>query len=317
MYLNDEMLWVNKYRPRKIADCILPAATKSYFRNFIDKAFVPSMILYGTSGIGKTSTARALCDELGIDHIIINGSLDRNIDTLRTTVKEYASSISLTGGRKVIIVDEADYLNPESTQPAFRGEMEKFSENCSFIFTCNHQNRILDAIHSRCTSFEFALPTDGDERAHLIKQFYERSAEILKQESIPFKKNALIALIGQHFPDFRRIINRLQSYSLSNSIDEGILANVNHDRIEEIIPMLKKKEFSNLRKWVADNTNQDPGKVIREVYQKMYAFIETAYIPMSVVIMSKYLYQNAFTADKEINLMAFLTELMLECQFKA
>lgn len=316
MSTSEQYLWVEKYRPRKIEDCILTDDTKSCFQQFLEHKEVPNMILAGGPGVGKTTVAKALCAELDMDHMMINGSLDGNIDTLRTTILDYASAVSFGGGRKAVIIDEADYLNPQSTQPAFRGVIEEFEKNCSFIFTCNYKNRLIDPIHSRCAVIEFSTPTDAAEVASLKMNFARRLVHILKAEEVAYDKKVLVALIERHFPDFRRTINELQRYSVAGKIDEGILKNLNTAKIKEVIPMLREKEFTKLRKWVSQNLDQDPVKIMREIYDEAYNFIEPAFIPLAVVALGKYMYQNAFSADKEINLMAFLSELMLECQFR-
>ena len=308
----DHLLWTEKYRPSKIEDCILPEAVKKTFQEYVDRKEIPNLLLSGTAGVGKTTIAKALCQEVGCDYIVINGSDESGIDVLRNKIKNYASSMSLHGGRKVVIIDEADYLNPNSTQPAMRGAIEEFASNCSFIFTCNFKNRIIDPIHSRCSVIDFKV---NGSKAKLASQFMKRVEWILEQEKVDYDKQVVAAVITKHFPDNRRILNELQRYSVSGSIDRGILSSVADVQIQELITALKEKDFSGARKWVANNIDNDPVRIYRKVYDSMYDHIKSQSIPQCVLILAKYQYQSAFAADQEINLVACLTEMMVDCEF--
>lgn len=308
----DHLLWTEKYRPSKIEDCILPEAVKKTFQEYVDRKEIPNLLLSGTAGVGKTTIAKALCQEVGCDYIVINGSDESGIDVLRNKIKNYASSMSLHGGRKVVIIDEADYLNPNSTQPAMRGAIEEFASNCSFIFTCNFKNRIIDPIHSRCSVIDFKV---NGSKAKLAAQFMKRVEWILEQEKVEYDKQVVAAVITKHFPDNRRILNELQRYSVSGSIDKGILSSVADVQITELINSLKEKDFSGARKWVANNIDNDPVRIYRKIYDSMYDHIKSQSIPQCVLILSKYQYQSAFSADQEINLVACLTEMMVDCEF--
>jgi len=311
--MNQEFLWVEKYRPNKIEDCILPDAIKKSFLEYVKQGEIPNLLLAGTAGVGKTTIARALCEEIGCDYIIINGSDESGIDVLRNKIKNYASSMSLTGGRKVIILDEADYLNPNSTQPALRGAIEEFSSNCSFIFTCNYKNRIIEPLHSRCAVVEFKI--QNGQKAKMASQFFKRVEWILAQENIQYSKEVVAAVITKHFPDNRRILNELQRYATSGVIDEGILGSVADIQISGLIKAVKEKDFGSARKWVALNLDNDPVRIYRKVYDALYEFLKPNSIPQAVLILAKYQYQAAFCADQEINLVACLTEFMIECEF--
>ena len=308
----EHLLWTEKYRPSKIEDCILPDAVKKTFQEYVDRKEIPNLLLSGTAGVGKTTIAKALCEEVGCDYIIINGSDESGIDVLRTKIKNYASSMSLHGGRKVVIIDEADYLNPNSTQPAMRGAIEEFASNCSFIFTCNFKNRIIDPIHSRCSVIDFKV---NGSKAKLASQFMKRVEWILEQENVTYDKDVVAAVITKHFPDNRRILNELQRYSVSGSIDRGILSSVSDVQITELINSLKGKDFSGARKWVTNNIDNDPVRIYRKIYDSMYDYIKPQAIPQCVLILAKYQYQSAFAADQEINLVACLTEIMVDCEF--
>lgn len=312
--INDEMmLWVEKYRPRTIEDCILPESQKTPFQDYINRKEIPNMILAGTAGVGKTTVARAMCEEIGSDYILINGSDESGIDTLRVKVKGFASSVSLMGGRKVIIIDEADYLTP-AAQAAFRGVIEEFSGNCSFIFTCNFKNRIIAPLHSRCAVIDFKLV--NGQKAKMATAFMKRVEVILKNEKIEYDPKVIAELITKYFPDYRRVLNELQRYSVSGKIDLGILANVSDTRLTELVANIKDKNFKEVRKWVGQNADNDTHRIMREFYDKLYEILKPESIPMAVVLLGKYQYQAAFVADQEINLMAFLTEIMVDCEVK-
>ena len=273
------------------------------------------MLLAGSAGVGKTTIAKALCDEIGCDYIIINGSDEgRLIETFRVKIKNYASSMSLSGGRKVIIIDEADYTNPESVQPALRSFIEEFASNCSFIFTCNFKNKIIDPLHSRCSVVEFKI--ENGQKAKMASQFFKRVEWILKQENVEYDKEVIAAVITKHFPDNRRILNELQRYSVTGKIDKGILAAISNVEITELVRSLKNKDFTNARKWVTNNLHNDASSIIRKIYDNLYDFLKPEGVPPAVLILSKYQYQSAFVADQEINLVACLTEFMIECEFK-
>jgi DNA polymerase III delta prime subunit len=310
--MDDQILWVEKYRPRKVEDCILPDNIKTTFQEYVDRKEIPNLLLSGSPGVGKTTIAKALCNEVGCDHIVINGSDESGIDVLRNKIKNYASTVSLTGGRKVIIIDEADYLNPNSTQPALRGAIEEFASNCSFIFTCNFKNRIIAPIHSRCTVIDFKI---NGNKAKLASQFLKRTEWILSEENIKYSKDVVAAVIMKHFPDNRRILNELQRYGVSGTIDEGILASVSDIQTKELITALKEKDFGSARKWVTNNLDNDPTLVYRKLYDSMYDYLKPSSIPQTVLILAKYQYQSAFVSDQEINLVACLIELMADCEF--
>jgi len=311
---NKQILWVEKYRPHTVQDCILPDNIKTTFQEYVNRKEIPNLLLAGSAGVGKTTIAKALCEEVGCDYLIINGSDESGIDTFRTKIKNYAASMSFSGDRKVIIIDEADYLNPSSTQPALRGAIEEFSKNCSFIFTCNYKNRIIEPLHSRCSVVEFKI-TNG-QKAKMAAQFMKRVEWILKQEEIPYEKDVVAAVITKHFPDNRRILNELQRYSVSGKIDKGILSNVSDVNISNLINAIREKDFGSSRKWVSTNLDNDAVSIIRKIYDSLYEFLKPESIPPAVLILSKYQYQSAFVADQEINLVACLTEFMIECEFK-
>ena len=311
---NKQILWVEKYRPHTVQDCILPDNIKTTFQEYVNRKEIPNLLLAGSAGVGKTTIAKALCEEVGCDYLIINGSDESGIDTFRTKIKNYASSMSFSGDRKVIIIDEADYLNPSSTQPALRGAIEEFSKNCSFIFTCNYKNRIIEPLHSRCSVVEFKI-TNG-QKAKMASQFMKRVEWILQQEEIPYEKDVVAAVITKHFPDNRRTLTELQRYSVSGAIDKGILSNVSDVNISNLIKSLREKDFGSSRKWVASNLDNDAVSIIRKIYDSLYEFLTPESIPPAVLILSKYQYQSAFVADQEINLVACLTEFMVECEFK-
>jgi len=310
--INDEtMLWVEKYRPKTIEDCVLPDRLKKPFQEYVNKKEIPNMILSGTAGVGKTTVARAMCEEVGADYIMINGSDESGIDVLRTKIKGFASSVSLLGGRKVIIIDEADYLNPNSTQPAFRGVIEEFANNCSFIFTCNYKNRIIAPLHSRCTVIDFRL--QNGEKAKMASAFMKRIDTVLKNEKVEFDPKVLAEVITKHFPDYRRVLNELQRYSSFGKIDVGILSADANLKIKDLLGWIKDKNFNEVRKWVSNNSDNDVNLIYREIYDNLYEVLKKDSIPAAVILLAKYQYQAAFCADQEINLLAFLTEFMIEC----
>ena len=309
----EHLLWVEKYRPKRVEDCILPDTIKSTFQEYVNKKEIPNLLLSGSAGVGKTTIAKALCEEVGCDYIVINGSDESGIDVLRNKIKHYASSVSFTGGRKVIIIDEADYLNPNSTQPALRGAIEEFSSNCSFIFTCNFKNRIIDPIHSRCSVVDFKI---NGNKAKMAAQFFKRVEWILEQEKIKYDKEVVAAVITKHFPDNRRILNELQRYSVSGVIDKGILSNVTDIQLDNLVKGLKEKDFPIVRKWVTNNLDNDPARIYRKLYDTLYEQLKPNSVPQLVLHLAKYQYQAAFVADHEINMTACLTEIMVDCVFK-
>ena len=309
----EHLLWVEKYRPKTIQDCILPDAIKSTFQEYVNRKEIPNLLLSGTAGVGKTTIAKALCNEVGCDYIVINGSDESGIDVLRNKIKNYASSVSLAGGRKVVIIDEADYLNPNSTQPALRGAIEEFSSNCSFIFTCNFKNRIIDPIHSRCSVVDFKI---NGSKAKMASAFFKRCEWILDQEGVTYDKEVVAAVITKHFPDNRRILNELQRYSVSGTIDKGILSNIADIQLGALVISLKEKDFASTRKWVTNNLDNDPVKIYRKLYDTLYESLKPQSVPQLVLILAKYQYQAAFVADHEINMVACLTEIMVDCEFK-
>ena len=309
----EHLLWVEKYRPAKVEDCILPDSIKSTFMDYVARKEIPNLLLSGTAGVGKTTIAKALCQEVGCDWLLINGSDESGIDVLRTKIKNYASSVSLMGGRKVVIIDEADYLNPNSTQPALRGAIEEFSSNCSFIFTCNFKNRIIDPIHSRCSVIDFKI---NGNKAKMAASFMKRVEWILDQEKVTYDKDVVAAVIMKHFPDNRRVLNELQRYSVSGTIDKGILSNIADVELGSLITALKSKDFASTRKWVTSNLDNDPVKIYRKLYDGLYELLKPNSVPQLVLILAKYQYQSAFVADHEINMGACLTEIMVDCEFK-
>ena len=309
-----EFLFVEKYRPKTIEDCILPEGLKETFQKIVDKGELPNMMFTGSAGVGKTTVARALCNELDLDYMLINGSEDGNIDTLRGKIKQFASTVSLQGGQKVVILDEADYLNPQSTQPALRGFIEEFSSNCRFILTCNFKNRIIEPLHSRFSNIEFRI--NPKDKPKLASRLFERAVYILKEQNVSYEGKVLVELITKHFPDFRKLINELQRYSVSGSIDAGILVNVSDENLKTLVTHLKDKAFSDMRKWVVNNLDNDPVKIFRKIYDTLYTNLEPSTIPHAVLIIADYQYKSAFVADQEINLVACLTELMSQVKFK-
>jgi DNA polymerase III delta prime subunit len=311
----DDFLWVEKYRPKKISDCILPSDLQEPFSEYVEQGKVPNMLLCGGPGSGKTTVAKALCVEVGLDYLMVNGSDEgRNIDTVRTTLNQFCSSVSMTGNRKAIIMDEADYMNPDSVQPALRGFIEKFGNNVSFIFTCNYRSRIIEPIHSRCAVFDFIIP--NNEKPKIAERYLDRCETILDDEGVIYDKKVLVELIMKYFPDFRRVINELQRYATSGKIDTGILSSINEINLNELVSGLKGKKFSEVRKWANQNIDQDTTKIFRKFYDNLSAQLKPQSIPQAVLIIADYQYKSAFVADQEINLVACLTEIMVECEFK-
>lgn len=310
----DDFLWVEKYRPRKIAETILPVELKSTFQKFVDDKSIPNLILSGGPGIGKTTVARAMLEEIGSTYIIINGSMNGNIDTLRTEIKQFASTVSFSGTRKYVILDEADYLNPQSTQPALRNFMEEFSANCGFILTCNFLNRIITPLHSRCSVVHFKV--NKSDKPKLATEFYGRILTILKNENVKFDGKVIPELVMKYFPDFRRTLNELQRYAASGEIDSGILANLSKTSFQSLISTLKEKDFSSMRKWVAENIDNDQTTLFRNFYNNAVEVMQPNSVPQLVLLLADYQYKAAFVADQEINLAAFLTEVMAGCEFK-
>ena len=312
-----DFLWVEKYRPKKISECILTEDLKHTFTEFLKQKEIPNLLLSGSAGTGKTTVARALCEELGADYIIINGSDEgRQIDTLRHKIKNFAATVSLTkeSNHKVVIVDEADYMNADSVQPALRNFIETFYNNCRFIFTCNYKNKIIPALHSRCTVIDFRI-TNG-QRVKTATAFLNRLETVLKGENIGFEKKILAELIQKYYPDFRRTINELQRYSVRGKIDSGILFSLSEANTKELVKVLKEKRFNDMRKWVINNLDKEPSSLFTTIYELMYVALESSSIPQSILIIAGYQYKSAFVADQEINMVACLTEIMANCKFK-
>ena len=316
MIMRDEFLWVEKYRPKTIEECILPTSIKDTFQNFLDKGEVPNLLLAGPAGCGKTTVAKALCNELGVDYYVINGSDEgRFLDTVRNTAKNFASTVSLqaTGRPKVIIIDEADNTTND-VQLLLRAFCEEFHGNCRFIFTCNYKNKIIDPLHSRCAVVEFSIR--GKERQELAAQFFKRLQTILDQESVGYESKVLVELINKHFPDWRRVLNECQRYSSGGQIDTGILAHFSDVKVNDLIKKLKEKDFPEVRKWLVSNLDNDTSVLLRRIYDALYDALSNSSIPAAVLVLAKYQYQSAFVADQEINMLACLTEIMVECEFK-
>jgi DNA polymerase III delta prime subunit len=309
-----EYLWVEKYRPAKIDDCILPKNLKETFKQFVQTGELPNFLFCGTAGVGKTTVAKALCNEIGAEYLLINGSEESGIDVLRTKIKSFASTVSLTDSKKVVILDEADYLNPNSTQPALRAFIEEFSNNCRFIFTCNYKNRIIEPLHSRCAVVDFKI--ENNEKQEIAAAFFKRTMGILKQENIEADQKVVAELVTKHFPDWRRVLNELQRYSGSGKIDSGILLNVTEESFKQLVNNLKEKNYTEVRKWVAKNGDSDTINIFRQLYDTASANMEAASIPQLVLILADYQYKAAFVADHELNLMAALTEVMAQCKMK-
>ena len=314
--MSEQFLWVEKYRPKKIEDCILPDATKKTFQDFLEKGEVPNLLLAGPAGCGKTTVAKALCHELGADFYVINGSDEgRFLDTVRNQAKNFASTVSLSSSakHKVIIIDEADNTTPD-VQLLLRANIETFYKNCRFIFTCNYKNKIIEPLHSRCAVIDFSIK--GKEKASLAGSFFKRLQDILDEEGIQFDQRVLAQLINKHFPDWRRVLNECQRYSVGGQIDSSILAAFDDVKTNDLVKYLKEKNFSEVRKWVVANLDNDAGIVLRNVYDALYSKLDGPSVAAAVLIVAKYQYQSAFVADQEINLLAALTEIMVECKFK-
>ena len=312
--MSTDFLWVEEYRPKTIDDCILPQSLKTLFTSFIQKGELSNILLSGPPGIGKTTVAKALCDQLNCDWVMINGSEESGIDVLRSKIKNFASTVSLSGGKKVVILDEADYLNPQSTQPALRGFIEEFHKNCRFILTCNFKNRLIEPLHSRFSTIEFRIA--NKDKPKLASKLFERAVYILKEQNVDFDEPVLAELIKKHFPDFRKLLNELQRYSVSGKIDSGILVNISDENFKTLLSHLKGKDFTEMRKWVVQNLDNDPVKIFRRIYDSMYEHLQPATIPHAVLIIADYQYKSAFVADQEVNLVACLTELMSQVKFK-
>jgi DNA polymerase III delta prime subunit len=311
---SNEVLWVEKYRPQKIDDTILPEKTKTAFKKFVSDETIPNLLLTGTPGVGKTTIAKAMLEELGCDYIVKNGSLNVNIDSIRYDISTFASAVSLTGGRKYVIFDEADYLNATSVQPALRNFIEEYSANCGFIFTCNFKNRIIEPLRSRLSEVDFSI--NPEERPALAMQFFKRVTTILDMEGVTYDKKVVAKIIEKYFPDFRRVLTELQSYAGSGSIDEGIFVNLKQESVDELFSLLKQKNFTEMRKWVAKNSDQDMNELFRRIYDTASDKIEFKSVPGLVVTLADYMYKANFVADQEINMVAFLTEIMIESEFK-
>jgi DNA polymerase III delta prime subunit len=312
--MNNDFLWVEKYRPKTIEETILPAELKATFQQFVDQKNIPNLILSGTAGVGKTTIARAMLEELSCDYIIINGSNEgRLIDTLRNEIANFASSVSLSGGRKYVILDEADYMNAQTIQPALRNFMEEFSRNCGFILTCNFKNRIIEPLHSRCSVIDFKI--GKKDMAKLAVQFLKRVTSILTTENVTNDKAVVAEVINKHFPDWRRVLNELQRYSATGAIDSGILANIQEISLNELVTLLREKNFTGIRKWVGENLDSDQNMIFRKLYDHCAEFLVKSSVPALVLLLGRYQYQAAFSADAEINVMACLTEMMMELEF--
>ena len=311
--MNDTFLWVEKYRPQTVAETILSDNLKSTFQKIVESKEIPNMLFTGTAGTGKTTVARALCNELDLDYILINGSEEGNIDTLRTKIKQFASSVSLQGGYKVVILDEADYLNAQSTQPALRGFIEEFANNCRFILTCNFKNRIIEPLHSRCSVYEFN--TSKKDLQGLCAQFLKHIGKILDKEGIGYDQMVLVDLIMKYVPDWRRVLNELQRYSISGRIDAGILVNLSDKSFDDLFTYLKSKDFKKMRQWVVNNIDTDASSIFRGIYDRMIDKVKPQSVPQLVLILADYQYKNAFVADMELNVVACMTEIMANVEF--
>jgi DNA polymerase III delta prime subunit len=310
----EEYLWVEKYRPKTVDDAILPKHLKKTFKEILKTGEIPNLLFTGTAGVGKTTIAKALCNELGLDYLLVNGSEEGNIDTLRNKIKHFASTVSLQGGYKVVILDEADYLNPQSTQPALRGFIEEFSNNCRFIMTCNFKNRIIEPLHSRCSVVEFNIAKK--DMPDLCGSFMKRVGTILDGENVEYDQAVIAELIMKHMPDWRRVLNELQRYSVSGKIDTGILVSLSEVSIGNLMSAMKDKNFKKMRQWVTDNIDQEPAALFRKIYDNMAEYVEPQSIPQLVLILADYQYKNSFVADHELNMVACCTEIMAGVNFK-
>jgi DNA polymerase III delta prime subunit len=311
--LQNEVLWVEKYRPGVIEDTILPQRTKETFKKFVSDGIVPNLLLAGGPGVGKTTIAKAMLNELECDYIVKNGSLNVSIDTLRYEISSFASTVSLVGGRKYVIFDEADNLNA-TVQPALRNFIEEFSSNCGFIFTCNFKNRILAPLRSRLSEIDFTI--EKSDKPKLAAQFFKRVNSILVKENVDYDQKVVAKVIERHFPDFRRVLTELQTYAASGRIDEGILSNLKQESIDALFDMLKSKNFTGMRKWVADNSDQDAVEMFRRIYDTANDRVELKSMPGFCVTLADYMYKSGIVADQEINLVAFLTEVMMEASYR-
>ena len=313
--MREEFLWVEKYRPKTIDECILSEGLKKTFQEFVDNKEIPNLLLTGTAGIGKTTVARALCEEVGCNYIVVNGSNEgRLIDTLRTKLTDFASTVSLMGsGRKVVILDEADYCTPDTVQPALRGFIEEFSNNCSFIFTCNFANRIISPLHSRCSVIEFRL--EKGETQRIAQEFMSRVQWILKKESVTWDDRVIAEVIMRWLPDWRRILNELQRYSTSGTIDEGIFEDISEEKFDRLVDILKEKSFTKMRQWAVENIDTDPPLLYRKLYDTIVGKIRPENIPTAVLMIGEYSYRSAFVVDQEINFVCCLLELALKCEY--
>lgn len=313
--MRDDFLWVEKYRPKTINDTVLSSELKTLFQTFVDNRNIPNLLLTGSQGVGKTTVARAMLEEVGCDYIVINGSDEgRLIDTLRTKIKNFASSVSLAGGRKYVILDEADYCNAETVQPALRNFMEEYSKNCGFILTCNFVNKIIQPLHSRCSVIEFKL--SNEDKPQMASEFFSKVKTILMKEGVAFEASVVAEVVKKHFPDNRRVINELQRYSATGHIDSGILSNLSETNINQLMKLLKDKEFTAIRKWVGQNIDGDVAPMFRKIYDSISQYAKPTSIPQVVVTLADYQYKSAFVADQEVNFMAFLTELMVETEWQ-
>tara|TARA_B100000287_G_scaffold53186_2_gene46877 strand:+ start:2172 stop:3116 length:945 start_codon:yes stop_codon:yes gene_type:complete len=314
--MSELFLWVEKYRPQTVEECILPENTKKLFQGFLDKGEIPNLLLAGSAGVGKTTIAKALCNELGADYYVINGSDEgRFLDTVRNQAKTFASTVSLTSEsrHKVIIIDEADNTTPD-VQLLLRASIEEFQKNCRFIFTCNYKNKVIEPLHSRCSVVDFGVK--GADKKKLAEAFFHKVRVILEMEMIKYEEKVVAEVVMKYFPDFRRTLNELQRYAATGKIDAGILGSSNDFSIDKVIGFLRKKEFTNMKKWVAQNMDNEPRVIMRKIYDNLYTYLDPGSIPECVLIISEYQYKAAFVVDQEINMVAFMTELMMRCQFK-
>tara|TARA_R110002153_G_scaffold17066_3_gene59644 strand:+ start:2271 stop:3209 length:939 start_codon:yes stop_codon:yes gene_type:complete len=312
--MNDVTLWVEKYRPKTISECVLTEDLKRTFQTFVDEGHIPNLLLSGGPGVGKTTVAKAMLSELGATYMMINGSEESGIDVLRNKIKNFASTVSMDGNRKFVILDEADYLNPQSTQPALRGFIEEFHKNCGFILTCNFKNRIIDPLHSRCSVVEFRIPKS--EKPKLAGEFFHRVQDVLTTEGVQFEPKAVAGIVEKHFPDWRRVLNELQRYSASGMIDAGILVNLSETNMRDLTKFLKGQDFKSIRKWIANNLDNDPTRVYRNIYDALYEEIQPQTVPHLVLATADYSYKSAFVADQEINMLAYMVEVMSQVNWK-